>query len=57
MSKNKKHDIAAVVDRLILTSYQLECFDKAYRLLELNARVVSVFAFVLMSFTGAGDAD
>ena len=48
---------ATVVDRLILTSYQLECFDKAYRLLELNARVVSVFALVLMSFTGAGDAD
>jgi len=48
---------ATVVDRLILSKYQLECFDKAYRLIELNSRVQSVFALVLMSFLGGGDAD
>ncbi len=48
---------ATVVDKLILSTYQLECFDKAYRLLEVNARPQSVFALVLMSFMGASDAD
>ncbi|WP_345993610.1 DNA polymerase III subunit delta' [Sulfurimonas sp. HSL-1716] len=48
---------ATAVDRLILTKYQLECFDKAYRLIELNSRVQSVFALVLMSFLGGSDAD
>lgn len=45
---------ATVIDQLILTKYQLECFDKAYRLIELNSRVQSVFALVLMSFIGGG---
>ena len=48
---------STVVDKLILSTYQLECFDKAYRLLEVNSRPQSVFALVLMSFMGANDAD
>ncbi len=48
---------ATVVDKLILTAYQLECFDKAYRLLEVNSRPQSVFALILMSFMGTSDAD
>ncbi len=48
---------ATVVDKLILSAYQLECFERAYRLLEVNARPMSVFAFVLMSFMGGNDAD
>lgn len=48
---------ATVIDQLILTKYQLECFDKAYRLIELNSRVQSVFALVLMSFIGGKDVD
>ncbi len=43
---------ATVVDRLILSQRQLDNFDKAYRLLDLNARPQSVFALLLMSFTG-----
>ena len=43
---------ATVVDRLILSQRQLDNFDKAYRLLDLNARPQSVFAMLLMSFTG-----
>ena len=41
---------ATVVDMLILTPAQLENFDKAYRLLELNSRPQSVLAMVVMSF-------
>ncbi len=41
---------ATVVDMLILTPSQLENFDKAYRLLELNSRPQSVLAMVIMSF-------
>ncbi len=41
---------ATVVDMLILTPIQLENFDKAYRLLELNSRPQSVLAMVIMSF-------
>jgi DNA polymerase-3 subunit delta' len=41
---------AIVVDMLILTQDQLDNFDKAYRLLNLNARPQSVFAMILMSF-------
>lgn len=41
---------ATVVDMLILTPMQLENFDKAYRLLELNSRPQSVLAMVIMSF-------
>ena len=41
---------ATVVDKLLLSSAQLENFDKAYRLLELNARPQSVLALLLMGF-------
>jgi len=41
---------ATVVDKLILNQTQLDNFDKAYRLLELNSRVQSIFAMLLMSF-------
>jgi DNA polymerase-3 subunit delta' len=41
---------ATVVDMLILSSSQLDNFDKAYRLLELNARPQSVLAMIIMSF-------
>ena len=41
---------ATVIDMLILTPNQLENFDKAYRLLELNSRPQSVLAMVVMSF-------
>ena len=41
---------ATVTDMLILSATQLEIFDKAYRLLELNSRPQSVLAMVLMSF-------
>lgn len=41
---------ATVIDMLILSSSQLENFDKAYRLLELNSRPQSVLALILMSF-------
>ncbi len=43
---------ATVVDMLILTEKQLENFDMAYRLLDLNARAQSIFAMLLMSFAG-----
>jgi len=41
---------ATVTDRLILTPLQLDSFDKAYRLLNLNSRPQSVLAMLLMSF-------
>jgi DNA polymerase-3 subunit delta' len=41
---------ATVVDRLILTPAQLDIFDKAYRLLDLNSRAQSVLAMIIMSF-------
>ena len=41
---------ATVVDALILTPSQLESFDKAYRLLDLNSRPQSVLAMVIMNF-------
>lgn len=41
---------ATVTDMLVLTSVQLENFDRAYRLLELNSRPMSVLAMILMSF-------
>ena len=43
---------ATVVDMLILSAQQLENFDKAYRLLELNSRPQSVLCMILMSFVG-----
>ena len=41
---------ATVIDMLILTPLQLDNFDKAYRLLNLNSRPQSVLAMLLMSF-------
>ena len=42
---------ATVTEMLILSQTQLENFDKAYRLLELNSRPQSVLAMILMGFT------
>jgi len=42
---------ATVIDKLIVTENQLEIFDKAYRLLDLNSRPQSVLAMIIMSFT------
>lgn len=47
---------ATVVDMLILSNEQLENFDKAYRLIELNSRPQSVLAMILMSFVGDKNA-
>lgn len=44
---------ATVVDKLILNEQQLNNFDKAYRLLELNSRPQSILAFILMGFIHA----
>lgn len=41
---------ATVIDKLLLSEPQLENFDKAYRLLELNSRPQNVFSLLLMSF-------
>jgi len=41
---------ATVIDKLILTPAQLDNFDKAYKLLDLNSRPQSVLAMLLMSF-------
>jgi len=41
---------ATVVDMLILSTAQLENFERAYKLLELNSRPQSVLAMLLMSF-------
>jgi len=43
---------ATVIDKLLLSKEQLENFDKAYRLLELNSRPQNVLAMLLMSFVG-----
>ncbi len=48
---------ATVVEKLILTSVQLQNFDKAYRLLELNSRPQSVLAMLVMSFVGEKNAN
>ena len=42
---------ATISEQLILTTTQLENFDKALRLLELNSRPQSVLAMLIMSFT------
>lgn len=47
---------ATVIDQLILSKSQLDNFDRAFRLLELNARPQSVFALLLMSFAGDRNA-
>ncbi len=44
---------ATVVDMLILSQTQLDNFDKAYRLLELNSRPQSVLALILIGFIDA----
>jgi DNA polymerase-3 subunit delta' len=44
---------AIVIDKILLSSHQLENFDKAYRLLELNSKPQNVIAMLLMSFTGS----
>ena len=41
---------ATITDMLVLTKVQLDNFDKAYRLLELNSRPQSVLAMLVMSF-------
>ncbi|MEA3227448.1 MAG: DNA polymerase III subunit delta' [Campylobacterota bacterium] len=41
---------ATIKDRLILSIKQLENFEKAYKLLELNSRPQSVLAMLVMSF-------
>lgn len=41
---------AAHVETLALTTTQIEGFDKAFRLIELNARVQSVLVMILMNF-------
>lgn len=48
---------ATVVDKLVLTTAQLQNFDKAYRLLELNSRPQSVLAMLIMSFVGEKSAN
>lgn len=45
---------ASVIDKLILSSTQLENFDMAYRLLELNSRPQNVLAMLMMSFIKSG---
>ena len=41
---------ATTVDNLILDSFQLESFERAYKLLELNSRPQIIFAQLLMCF-------
>ena len=43
---------AIVIDKLLLSEQQLDNFDKAYRLLELNSRPQNVLSLILMSFVG-----
>jgi DNA polymerase-3 subunit delta' len=45
---------ATVQEQLILTQQQLDDFDRAYRLLDLNARPQSVLAMLLMGFGAQG---
>lgn len=48
---------ATVIDGLMLTTTQLQNFDKAYRLLELNSRPQSVLGMLIMSFVGEKSAN
>ena len=43
---------ATVTDKLLLSQQQLDNFDKAYRLLEVNSKPQNIFAMLLMSFIG-----
>lgn len=47
---------ATVLDKLMLSATQLENFDRAYRLFELNSRPQSVLAMLIMSFVGEKNA-
>ncbi|MDD5373404.1 MAG: DNA polymerase III subunit delta' [Sulfurimonas sp.] len=47
----------AVKERIALSASQLQNFDRAYRLLELNSRPQSVLAMLLMSFSGEKNAN
>ena len=47
---------ATIIDMLILSETQLNNFDKAYRLLELNSRPQSILALILMGFIGDKNA-
>ncbi|OHE15909.1 MAG: DNA polymerase III subunit delta' [Sulfurimonas sp. RIFOXYD12_FULL_36_11] len=48
---------ATVIDKLMLSESQLQNFDRAYRLLELNSRPQSVLAQLVMSFVGEKSAN
>lgn len=48
---------AIAIEGLMLTTTQLQNFDKAYRLLELNSRPQSVLAMLIMSFVGEKSAN
>lgn len=58
--KAKKHEAKALIENLfhhavqvetlVLSTAQIEGFDKAFRLIELNARVQSILVMVLMNF-------
>ncbi|MCK9454578.1 MAG: DNA polymerase III subunit delta' [Sulfurimonas sp.] len=48
---------ATVIEKLALSSFTLQNFDKAYRLLELNSRPQSVLAMLVMSFAGEKNAN
>ena len=48
---------AVAVDKLVLNQQQLDAFDRAFRLLEVNARPQSVFASLLLSVMGVNDVD
>ncbi len=43
---------ATVVDKLLLSRQQLDNFDKAYRLLEVNSKPQNILSMLLMSFVG-----
>ncbi len=48
---------ATVIDKLMLSASQLQNFDRAYRLLELNSRPQSVLAQLIMGFVGEKNAN
>lgn len=48
---------ATVIDKLMLSASQLQNFDRAYRLLELNSRPQSVLSQLIMGFVGEKNAN
>lgn len=48
---------ATAEEGIVLSERQLQSFDNAYRLLELNARPQSVLAMILMGFAGEKNAN